>query len=144
MHKRDGRQNPARIQRGLCFELVLDNVGLNYNHGYVRRIIFRSTQGAPFGVRVNSVAPGHVETPIYGDTTHEELTAMTKITQLIGRPIQSEEVRSKTERRTGTTLLLLYVTRAWGRAVAHFLLLMWHIHAKSHGECVGKTFYSMY
>ena len=49
-------------------------------------------QGAASGVRVNAVAPGHVETPIYGDMPLEMLTGITKTTQLIGRPIQSDEV----------------------------------------------------
>ena len=49
-------------------------------------------QGAASGVRVNSVSPGHVETPIYGDMPLEMLTNVTKTTQLIGRPIQSDEV----------------------------------------------------
>lgn len=50
-------------------------------------------QGAASGVRVNSVALGHVETPIYGGLPLEMLQGITKSTQLIGRPIQPEEVK---------------------------------------------------
>ncbi|CAN0457316.1 unnamed protein product, partial [Scytosiphon promiscuus] len=50
-------------------------------------------QGAASGVRVNSVALGHVETPIYGDLPLEMLQGIVKSTQLIGRPIQPEEVK---------------------------------------------------
>ena len=51
-------------------------------------------QGAESGVRVNSIAPGHVQTPTYGDMPYEGLVEITKTTQLIGRPTQPEEVRS--------------------------------------------------
>lgn len=50
-------------------------------------------QGAASGVRVNSVIPGHVETPIYGETPVEALVGVTGTTQLIPRLIQPEEVR---------------------------------------------------
>lgn len=52
-----------------------------------------SRQGAASGVRVNSVSPGHVETPIYGEMPRETLVAVTGTTQLIARPIKPEEVR---------------------------------------------------
>lgn len=50
-------------------------------------------QGAASGVRVNSVVPGHVETPIYGDMPRDMLVGVTGTTQLIARPIEPEEVR---------------------------------------------------
>lgn len=59
----------------------------------VSLVVLFVVQGAASGVRVNSVSPGHVETPIYGDMPVEMLTAISKTTQLIGRPIQPDEVR---------------------------------------------------
>eukprot|EP00903_Cladosiphon_okamuranus_P015721 g14511.t1 len=53
---------------------------------------YAAIEGAASSVRVNSVAPGHVETPIYGELPHDALVGITGITQLIARPIQSEEI----------------------------------------------------
>eukprot|EP00752_Nemacystus_decipiens_P011774 g10447.t1 len=53
---------------------------------------YAAIEGAASGVRVNSVAPGHVETPIYGEIPHDTLVGITGTTQLIARPIQSEEI----------------------------------------------------
>ena len=50
-------------------------------------------QGSASGVRVNSIAPGVVETSLVGEVPHDQLVGMTGATQLIGRPIQPEEVR---------------------------------------------------
>lgn len=60
---------------------------------------FSVVQGSEVGVRVNSVAPGHVETPIYGDMPKESLVAVSQMTQLIGRPATSDEVRSREVKR---------------------------------------------
>ncbi|CAN0205698.1 unnamed protein product [Pylaiella littoralis] len=53
---------------------------------------YGAIEGAASSVRVNSIAPGHVETPIYGEMPRESLVAVSEMNQLIGRPIQSEEV----------------------------------------------------
>lgn len=60
-----------------------------------RRLLCGPWKGSPTGVRVNSVAPGHVETPIYGGMPVEMLEGMTKTSQLLGRPIQADEVRKR-------------------------------------------------
>lgn len=49
-------------------------------------------QGAASEVRVNSIAAGHVFTPIYGDTPRETVAGLAKGVQLIGRLIEPEEV----------------------------------------------------
>lgn len=49
-------------------------------------------QGAPNNIRVNAVAPGHVATPMYGGMPDEALVELTKTDQLMGRPLQPEEV----------------------------------------------------
>lgn len=49
-------------------------------------------QGAEFGVRVNSVAPGHVDTPMVAAAPREDLIRSIEGTQLIGRIMQPEEV----------------------------------------------------
>lgn len=43
-------------------------------------------------MRVNSVAPGAVETPLLSAVPHEHLVKNAEISQLIGRIIQPEEV----------------------------------------------------
>eukprot|EP00903_Cladosiphon_okamuranus_P015715 g14507.t1 len=53
---------------------------------------YAAIEGAASNVRVNSVAPGHVDTPIYGEMPHDALVGITGTTQLIARPIQSEEI----------------------------------------------------
>ncbi|CAM9874746.1 unnamed protein product [Ectocarpus sp. 13 AM-2016] len=53
---------------------------------------YAAIEGAASGVRVNSVLPGHVETPGYGDMPVETLAAITKTDQLIAMPIQPEEI----------------------------------------------------
>ncbi|CAM9633394.1 unnamed protein product, partial [Hapterophycus canaliculatus] len=53
---------------------------------------YAAIEGAESGVRVNSVAPGHVETPIYGDMPREALVGVTQVTQLLKRPIKPEEI----------------------------------------------------
>ncbi|CAM9891665.1 unnamed protein product [Ectocarpus sp. 6 AP-2014] len=53
---------------------------------------YAAIEGAASGVRVNSVSPGHVETPIYGEMPRETLVAVTGTTQLIARPIKPEEI----------------------------------------------------
>ena len=54
-------------------------------------------QAAASGVCINSVAPGHVERPIYGDMPLEMLTGVAKTTQLIRRPNQSDDVGYETQ-----------------------------------------------
>ncbi|CAM9415679.1 unnamed protein product [Ectocarpus fasciculatus] len=54
---------------------------------------YAAIEGAASGVRVNSVSPGHVETPIYGEMLRETLVDVTGTTQLIARPIKPEQVR---------------------------------------------------
>lgn len=49
-------------------------------------------QGAEVGVRVNSVAPGPVDTPLLGGVTREHLAKIAEAAQLIGRVTQPEEV----------------------------------------------------
>lgn len=51
------------------------------------------SQGAEFGVRVNSVAPGFVETPALTALPREHLDGILKTSHLIERLIQPEEVR---------------------------------------------------
>ncbi|CAN0377505.1 unnamed protein product, partial [Ectocarpus sp. 12 AP-2014] len=41
---------------------------------------YAAIEGAASGVRVNSVSPGHVETPIYGEMPRETLVAVTETT----------------------------------------------------------------
>lgn len=50
-------------------------------------------QGAEFGVRVNSVAPGPVDTPLLTTVPREQLDTMVDNLQLAGRVSQPEEVR---------------------------------------------------
>lgn len=52
-------------------------------------------QGAEFGVRVNSVAPGPVDTPILEVIPRERLLHLVEASQLIPRITQPEEVRAK-------------------------------------------------
>lgn len=52
-------------------------------------------QGAEFGVRVNSVAPGPVDTPLLGGVPREQLTRSVETSQLIGRIAQPEEARTE-------------------------------------------------
>lgn len=49
-------------------------------------------QGSASGVRVNSVLPGLVETPIL-EAPHDTMVSMAEKLHLIPRPIQPEEVR---------------------------------------------------
>eukprot|EP00904_Undaria_pinnatifida_P012047 jgi/Undpi1/7973/HiC_scaffold_24.g10445.m1 len=53
---------------------------------------YAAVEGAASGVRVNSVAPGHVETPIYEGMPTEMLNEVAKANHLIGRPIQPDEI----------------------------------------------------
>eukprot|EP00752_Nemacystus_decipiens_P011780 g10452.t1 len=53
---------------------------------------YGAIEGAGSSVRVNSVVPGHVETPIYGEMPRDMLVGVTGTTQLIARPIQSQEI----------------------------------------------------
>lgn len=62
-------------------------------------------KGAASGVRVNSIVPGIVETPLAGEVPHDILAGMTGMTQLIARPIQPEEVRWDTQVYYATLLM---------------------------------------
>eukprot|EP00904_Undaria_pinnatifida_P012051 jgi/Undpi1/7977/HiC_scaffold_24.g10449.m1 len=53
---------------------------------------YAAIEGAEFGVRVNSVAPGHVDTPIVAPVPREELMRNIEASQLIGRLMQPEEI----------------------------------------------------
>eukprot|EP00752_Nemacystus_decipiens_P011779 g10451.t1 len=53
---------------------------------------YAAIEGAASGVRVNSVTPGHVETPIYGEMPRDMLVGITGATQLLARPIESDEI----------------------------------------------------
>eukprot|EP00903_Cladosiphon_okamuranus_P014875 g13774.t1 len=53
---------------------------------------YGAIEGAASGVRVNSVVPGYVETPITDDIPQDRLVALVKMSHLIQRPIQPEEV----------------------------------------------------
>ncbi|CAN0491726.1 unnamed protein product, partial [Scytosiphon promiscuus] len=49
-------------------------------------------QGAEFGVRVNSISPGGVDTPILEAVPRDHLLNMVAASQLMPRIIQPEEV----------------------------------------------------
>lgn len=68
-------------------------------------------QGAASGVRVNSVVPGIVETPIYSGFPRDVLVDLAGATQVIGRPIQPEEVRNNATR---TLMLAGYISVCLG------------------------------
>eukprot|EP00904_Undaria_pinnatifida_P012052 jgi/Undpi1/7978/HiC_scaffold_24.g10450.m1 len=53
---------------------------------------YAAIEGAEVGVRVNSVAPGPVDTPLLGGVTREHLAKVAEAAQLIGRVTQPEEV----------------------------------------------------
>ncbi len=73
-------------------------------------------QGAASGVRVNSVVPGHVETPIYGEMPRDMLVGITGTTQLFGRPIESEEVRYVVDHRIRRLYLAAVMRVTWAQA----------------------------
>ena len=55
-------------------------------------------QGGPSGVRVNSIAPGLIDTPMVSDMTPEIKEYIVKNHQLIDRMIKPEEVKTSSHR----------------------------------------------